>query len=141
MMQVDFASQSQVDGLWPHVKDIIQKGIDATANDLRLSDLFVACRSGHAFLMVGGNGKSIQMAAIWRFEDWNDGTVFRCLVLGGDAMVEWLPMAFDQAAKTADIGGATQLVATGRKGWLKAIPNAEEIYSTMKMEVANVRRQ
>lgn len=134
-MTVQFASVGQIDGYWPHVKDFLQNAIDATYNDVTLADLYVACRSGNAFLMIGGSDESLKIAAVWRFEKWNDGMVFRCLALGGVDMNEWLSSAFDSAKMIASTGGAISLVASGRKGWAKAIPDAQETYTTFKMEL------
>lgn len=140
-MRIEFAAQSQIDGIWPRVTDYLQSGIDATENDLTLAGLYTACRSGHAFLMVGGIDDAIAMAAVWSFQNWNCGPVFRCLVLGGDDMSRWLPLAFAEAKRVAALGGAKKLVANGRKGWLRAVPNATEIYTAMEVDLSNVRQR
>lgn len=133
-MKVEFASPAQVDHLWPHCSAFLQKGIDATSNDLSIGWLWTLCRSGNGFLMIGCDEYDIKMAAVWRFGEW-DEPVFECLVAGGEDMSHWIDSAVIAAKETAKLGGSNCLVMKGRSGWSRVFPNAKPIYTAYEMRV------
>lgn len=59
------------------------------------------------------------MASIWRFEQARPGLSFRCVMMYGHDMPQWLEMAREYITNLAISQGAKALVAEGRHGWAR----------------------
>lgn len=126
---------SAVDQVWPLINERINACLREQHGDCSAGDLLTICRSGAGYLMIHADETRVKAAAIWRFEMWLDGPVFRNLITVGEDMEEWLPSFLDLARETARSGGAKHFIADGRKGWGRIFPNAEIIRVTYRLEV------
>jgi len=75
------------------------------------------------------------MASVWRFENWPSGLVFKCLCLIGSGMKEWLSAAQEFAKAKAREGGATRIIAEGRKGWSGMFPEAKNLRQVYEVTI------
>lgn len=96
-----------------------------TGGDLTTGDLWVACRSGSAFLIVAHEGDEIRGASIWRPETWQSGKKMRCIGLYGSRMIDWIEDMHELVKRLAADCGATSLISEGRLGWQKTFPKAK----------------
>lgn len=117
MISATVAKQSDVDGLWPLISEDIIKCIEKTPTFLTASDLWVMCRSGEGFLIVVHDEDKILGAAVWRFEKDS----FVCLIVTGTKADEWWGIFSATVSEVARLGGARQLMFTGRAGLFKKL--------------------
>lgn len=117
-MRFGIANVVEVDALWPRLASRFQHACKR-CGDLSAGDLWTMARSGHAFLILGFEKQDIRFASIWRFHDKDGKPVFRCEMMFGDGMRDWLPDAYAWIANLAKENGAGRLVAEGRRGWLR----------------------
>ena len=118
----------QIDGIFEHIAEGLQKSCDRTGGDIDAAYLFRECRSAAAMLVVAAENELIIGAVVLRFENWSGKSVLRTLALwcNGDGAWESLN------AKAHEIGrqfGAKSLIAEGRKGWERRYPNAKILRS------------
>jgi hypothetical protein len=135
MVSASLASQAQIDGLWAQIGDDIVKCIEKTPTYFTAAELWTMCRAGSAFLIIAHEGTTVFGSSIWRFEDDN----FVCLMLTGKRADEWIAATYERAAVTARMGGAKQLMASGRVGLFrklrKHLPMVKMIRCTVAVEV------
>lgn len=124
-MQVSVVPVLHIDQFWPSLREGFHRSVMKTGGDLTTGDLWVACRSGSAFLIVAHDGDEIRGASIWRPETWQSGKKMRCLALYGAGMKDWIQDMREMAARIAKDCGATSLVSEGRLGWQKVFPKAK----------------
>ncbi|GEM_PF-3971110 len=120
-MMIGLANTAEVDALWPRLAPRFQEAIDRFGDDLSVADLWQMCRSGQAFLMCAMDGQEPVMGAILQFQKWSNGTVLRCLILGGNDMDGWLKDFPGAVVKVMREGGAKRFVYDGREGWSEVI--------------------
>lgn len=120
-MQIGIVGSSEVDGLWPSLASEMQRGCDKTGGATSSADLWQMCRSGNAFLFLGLADNTMQFAAVWRFETWPGGMVFRCIAVCGRNMRDWIAPHYEFALHQAALGGASRIVAEGRPGWPRVL--------------------
>lgn len=120
-MRIGIANAAEVDALWPSISAEMQRGCDKTGGATSAGDLWQMCRSGNAFLFIGEADGSVLFAAVWRFETWPTGLVFRCVAVCGRSMRSWIGGHYAFAMEQAKFGGATRLVAEGRHGWSRVL--------------------
>lgn len=118
---IGLASSAEVDALWPHLSGKFQEAIDRCGDDLSVADLWQMCRSGNAFLLCAMEDGAPVMGAVLQFQKWTNGTVLRCLILGGCDLEGWIPGLTVAIRKFALEGGATRFVFDGRDGWERKI--------------------
>lgn len=123
-----------IDKAWPMVSKSFSDCLEETHGDCSAGDLWTLCRSGQAMLMIAYEDE-IKGASVWRFENWLEGTVLRCLILAGDDMASWFQECSDLAEAVARNGGAKSFVWDGRKGWAKVFKDAEIIRHTYRMKI------
>lgn len=122
-MKIAIAGLHEVDNVWPMVAEGLQKACKR-CGDMTSGELWTMCRSGHAFLILIYEKQEILMAGVWRFETKGGRPVFRCEMMYGKHMREWLEFAYAWFANLAKENGAGWLVAEGRRGWLRIIDGA-----------------
>lgn len=126
-MRVAIASLAEVDQIWPLFADGFSHACRRTGSIWNAGSLWHLCRSGNAFLItvIEDTNADMQMirkfhmASIWRFEQEDGESVFRCVGMHGKNMKAWLPMARQFIEKMARDNGATALTAEGRDGWAR----------------------
>ncbi len=133
MSRISLVPVTNIDALWPHLREGFEKALQRTGGDLTTGDLWAQCRNGTAFLLVAYDEKAenpppevfnLRGASIWRPETWTSGKKLRCLGLYGSNMTDWIQDMRDMAARIARDCGATSLVSEGRLGWQKIFPKA-----------------
>ena len=129
-MQVSLWPVAHIDQIWPSLRDGFQKALLATGGDLTTADLWTACRSGNAFLLIAHDGEQVFGASIWRPDTWQTGPKLRCLGLYGTGFRDWINDMRAMAVRLAHDCGATSLVSDGRSGWTKVFPNAKRLRIT-----------
>lgn len=120
-MRIGIANAAEVDALWPSIAPEMQRGCDKTGGATSAGDLWQMCRSGSAFLFVGEDEGRVAFAAVWRFENWPSGAVFRCIAVCGRSMPSWIAQHYAFALEQAKTGGAARIVAEGRPGWPRVL--------------------
>lgn len=123
--QLSLASVPDVDRVWTMVAEGLENACRETGGDITADYLWSECRAGAAFLVVIERGGDIAGASVWRFEKWSSGKKFRCLVLYGRNMSDWLAEHRRLTLRMARVGGANGIVAGGRKGWERLFPDAK----------------
>jgi len=118
---IGLANTAEVDALWPQLAPRFQEAIDRFGDDLSVADLWQMCRAGQAFLMVALDGQKPVMGAVLQFQKWTNGTVLRCLILGGNDMDGWLKDFPGAVVKVMKEGGARRFIYDGRDGWAEVI--------------------
>lgn len=94
------------------------------------------CRSGNAFLMVAHDDETIKGASIWRFEQWQCGTVLKNIILAGEDMGSWIDECSRLASLVGKSGGAKFFTwDTRRIGLERKFPKARPIRQTYMMEI------
>lgn len=119
-MKIGIAPQSDVDAIWQLISAKMQVGCDKTGGATSSVEMWQMCRRLDAFLIIGYDTE-IQFAAVWRFETWPSGQVFRCIGLCGSRPEAWMADLYTFAMSQARIGGTDRLIAQGRKGWRRLI--------------------
>lgn len=135
MSQVSLVPTNSVDQFWPHLREGFQRSVMKTGGDLTTGDLWVACRSGSAFLLIAHEGDEIRGASIWRPDTWQSGRKLRCLALYGSGMRDWIQDMRDMAARIAKDCGATSLVSEGRLGWQRVFPKARVLRALYEEQI------
>ena len=125
-MPVSLIPVANIDQIWPHLREGFHEAVMATGGDLSTGDLWAACRSGNAFLIVA-HTDALQGASVWRKDVWQTGQKLRCLGLYGTNMADWIDDMKAMAASIAKDCGATALIAEGRPGWERIFKNARKI--------------
>ena len=118
-LRIGLASIVEIDALWPSLTEGMAKACKRCNSAWTPGELWQMCRSGQAFLCIVHDGQSVKMASIWRFETARPGVSFRCIMMYGHGMANWLEMAREYIVKLASENGAVALVAEGRSGWAK----------------------
>ena len=118
-LRVGLASISEVDALWPSITDGMARACKRCNSAWTPGELWQMCRSGNGFLCIVHDGQTIKMASIWRFETARPGISFRCIMMYGHGMDDWLEMAREYIVNLATGQGAKALVAEGRPGWAR----------------------
>lgn len=126
-MPVSLVPAANVDQIWPAIGDFIHAAVMKSGGDLTAGYLWQECRSGQAFLILAFDEAGAHGASVWRFENWQTGSKFRCLALGGNAMADWIGPMRDKAQELARQGGASALIAEGREGWTKVFTGARKL--------------
>jgi hypothetical protein len=114
----------QIDNVFGHVSQGLQRSCERTGGDLDSAYLHRECRSSAALLVVTSTETEITGAVVLRFENWSGKSVLRTLALWCNGKGAWA--ALDQ--KAHEIGkqfGVKSLIAEGRKGWERRYPNAK----------------
>lgn len=124
-MNVTLVPLHLVDGVWPSVKDGFQRASDRFGGDLTVGELWQGCRAGHCFLFVVHDEQKVVAATAWKPELWRSGPKFRCLALYGVQMDDWFDEMRRKVTETAINCGAASLIAEGREGWRKVLPEAK----------------
>ena len=125
-MPVSLVPVTSIDPIWPYLREGFEAACLKTGGDVSSGDLWAACRSGSAFLIVA-SGEAIQGASVWRPDTWASGRKLRCLALYGADMDGWIDDMRDMARQVALDCGATSLVAEGRPGWERIFKNATRL--------------
>lgn len=125
MIDIYICPVADVDIVWKTHADGFQDACDRS-DDAGLTPglLWQMCRSGFAFLVIGEEYGAVQFASVWRFEAPEKPTDFRCLALYGDRLERWITPIQEFTKEMAIDGGATKIVASGRKGWLRMVKNS-----------------
>lgn len=126
MPSVSLIGVSNIDALWPALREGFQRSLLKTGGDIETGELWVQCRSGAAFLLVA-HDTEIRGASIWKPQTWQTGRKLRCLALYGHGMTDWIEDMKAMAASLAKDNGATALVSEGRMGWQRVFPNAKPL--------------
>lgn len=135
-MRIGIANSAEVDGLWPLIAAKVQESCSNTGGDMSSGDLWQMCRSGDAFLAVVLDDENKPVATIIvQFQKWAEKTVLRCLSIAGERMSEWLPETMEFISNMARENGASCLVADGRDGWARVLPNAKRLRVTYEIGV------
>jgi hypothetical protein len=134
-MLIAFAAANEVDDIWPLFERKIQRACERYRSDLTPALLWRMCVDEEAYLMVAHDGTRPLMVSVWKFYNWPDGLVFRCLCLAGERSVEWRDQAMNFAIETARNCGAKVVTWNGRKGWGGVFPAAREVYRAYEVEV------
>lgn len=135
-MKPIIVNQYNVDHVWPQIADDMQKAcIRCGAHELNAGILWEMCRSNQAFLILWMDGTEILAKGVWRFDRPNNPHVFRCVMLAGKDLRKWVKPYSEFITKLAKQNGGTQLVTTGRKGWLRLFPNAEKIGKDYEVDI------
>lgn len=122
-MQFGIANVVEVDALWPRLAKGFQHACER-CGEMTAGELWEMARSGHGFLIVGSEQGEVKFASVWRFQSKDGRPVFRCEMMFGENMREWLPDAYAWIAHLANENGAKWLVAEGRRGWLRMFDGA-----------------
>ena len=126
----------QIDGYWPLIgKDLEAACRRCDAHELNAGVLWQMCRSGQAYLILWVVDGEILVKSVWRFDAPKQPHSFRCVMLSGKNMRHWLRDYYENIKQLAKTNGATQLVTTGRVGWLKLFPNAEKIGKDYEVDI------
>lgn len=136
-MKIEIANITQVDAIWPLVGPKFVVASEKCGDDLSAGELWQSCRSGNAFLVVAYNDSTVLMAAVVRFERWNNGPVLRVVSLVGEQIQEWSQQAKDFLSNMAKSNGANRLVAEGRDGWAAIFDEPRKLRSTYEMRVGS----
>lgn len=134
-MEVSLVPVLNVDAFWPSLRDGFQRALMKAGGDLTTGDLWVACRSGSAFLLIAYEGEEIRGASIWRPDTWQTGRKLRCMALYGTKMTDWIADMHGMAKRIAGDCGATSLVSEGRPGWAKIFPKARMLRALYEEEI------
>jgi hypothetical protein len=132
---IAFAASHEVDDLWPLFEQKIKRACERYRSDLTPPLLWKMCVDEDAYLMVAHDGTRPLMVSVWKFYNWPDGLVFRCLCLAGERSREWRDQTLSFAVDTARNCGAKVVTWNGRKGWGGVYPSAREVYRAYEVEV------
>ena len=135
-IRVELANCQQVDQVWPIISEGLEKACRRTGGDLTSDYLWSEARAGRAFLAIVSRDREILAASVWRFEVWSTGRKLKCLCLYGRDMRAWLGQHRQFTTAMARAGGATAIVAEGRKGWARLFGEAKELRRTYEVELA-----
>jgi len=124
-MNVTLVPTQMVDAIWPSVKDGFQRASDRFGGDLTVGELWQGCRAGTCFLFVVHDDQKVFAATAWKPELWRSGPKFRCLALYGVQMDDWFDEMRRKVTETAINCGASSLIAEGREGWRRVLPEAK----------------
>jgi hypothetical protein len=130
-VKIGIANPVEIDAIWPVIAPGLQRACNKTGNGTSPGELWHMARSGNGFLVLILDGDEVLSASIWRFENWADSSVFRCMALTGKDMPKWVGILFDFAKTKMKEGGATRLVAQGVKSW----PRVVERYANVQTRV------
>lgn len=126
----------QIDGYWPLVGHDLEKACrKCNADEFNSGVLWQMCRSGNAFLILWVVEGEILVKSVWRFDAPDNPHCFRCLMLSGKNMRGWIKNYYEAIREFGKTYGATQLVTTGRAGWLKLFPQAEKIGKDYEVDI------
>lgn len=134
-MRIGIANSAEVDEIWPSISGKVQATCDKSGGDLSSGDLWQMCRSGQAFLVVIMDDSGPVATIIVQFQKWNRRTVLRCLSIDGERMSEWLNEAMAYISNMGRNGGASSLIAEGRDGWARVLPQAKKLRITYEVEI------
>lgn len=134
-MRIGLANAAEVDEIWPSIASNVQATCDKSGGDLSSGDLWQMCRSGQAFLVVIMDDNGPVATIIVQFQKWNRRTVLRCLSIDGERMSEWLDDAMAYISNMGRNGGASSLIAEGRDGWSRVLPQAKKLRITYEVEI------
>lgn len=123
-MQASLVPVPLVDQVWPLVCEGFNRASQRSGGDITVAELWIGCRSGHCFLFTVHSESAIVAATIWRSEAWGRGQRFRCLALYGKDMKAWKDILREHVVTVAKCAGCTGLIADGRLGWKKILPEA-----------------
>ncbi len=135
-MKIEIAGVHDVDGIWPLIAPKLCRAAEKCGDDLTAGELWQMCRSGNAFLIIAHEEKEILMAAIVRFERWNNGSVLRVLTLVGDRIGEWAEEVKEFLNGMGKANGAGRIVAEGRDGWTRIFSEPRKLRSTYEMRIS-----
>jgi hypothetical protein len=117
-VKIEFANISEIDRIWPLISADMNAGCTKINNMPYAGQLWQMCRSGGAFLCIVHNEGQILSSSIWRFED---DMSFRCFMLVGNNLKQWIRPLVEFISMQAREGGATTLKTDIRKGWLRFV--------------------
>jgi hypothetical protein len=121
---------AQIDQIWPSLREGFQKALFRSGGQLTTADLWIACRSGNAFLLIAHDGEKVWGASIWRPDTWQSGQKLRCLALYGTGFRGWIFDMKAMAVRVAQDCGANGLISDGRTGWARVFKNTRVICVT-----------
>lgn len=135
-MKIEIVNLTLVDNVWPLVSPRFLIASEKCGDDLTAGELWQMARSGNAFLIVAYEENAVLMAAVVRFERWNNGSVLRVLSLVGDRIETWAEAVKNFLNEMAKANGAGRIVAEGRDGWARIFSEPRKLRSTYEMRVS-----
>lgn len=124
-IRLSLAGVHEVDGVWPVVAEGMEKACRRTGGDQTAHHLWEICRSGAGFLVIAADDAGLVGASVWQFQNWTSGKKLRCLALFGRDFASWVEDQRKFTMEMARVGGATSIVAEGRRGWERLFPEAK----------------
>ena len=135
-IEIEICNIQEVDQVWPLIVDRMKEASIRCGGQSDPMNHWSLCRTGNAFLIIvrRGPGKIIG-AGVWTFEHWINGKKLRCLSVWGYNMASWYEKYEAFVIEMARVGGATSLVAMGRKGWERVEPRATVLAQLYEVKI------
>jgi|TARA_R110000824_G_scaffold85026_2_gene211570 hypothetical protein len=124
---VSVIAPDEVNGLWPHVSDLLEKAQPHSEGEISTEDFFSLLVSGQMHLWVAIEKKQVIAAMVTQVISYPQKKVLRVIAIGGSAMNRWfsfLPRLEEFALNL----GCDSLEAWGRKGWKKILTDWSDSY-------------
>lgn len=133
---LEIVPNHKVDEIWPFLAADFEAACRSTeAHEFNAGVLWQMCRSGTAYLILWVVDGEILLKSVWRFNVPKDPHSFRCIMLSGRNMRRWVKAFHEEILKLAKLNGANRLTVSGRKGWLKLIPNSRKNGDDFEVEI------
>jgi hypothetical protein len=120
-MQVCGVHPAHVAALWPLVRGFVlsamRRGYDKFYDE---ADIRQACIDGASQLWVACGKEAIEAAIVSRIVRYPKRAICQVPLIGGRAMLAWLPAMQAMIEAYARENGCTHMEGTGRVGWCRA---------------------
>lgn len=126
-MNITLVPVHHVDNVWPRIAEAMERSCRKSGGALVAGDVWQACRSGSAYLIIAHDETEIAGASVWYLDTGASGAKLRCMALGGAGMSRWISDMHQMVKRLARDCGANSLVSYGRKGWAKIFPKAKPV--------------
>ena len=133
-MIINLVSLADVDEVFQTISARLERGLEKVTADRSVSDYWMMCRRGDAFLITASDGE-VKGAIIVQFQAWPHAKVLRILACAGWEMDRWLKDAREYVGMIARHGGATSIITEGRAGWERVFPEAKKLRTIYEVNV------
>ena len=109
---IEFAAMTTIEKVMMAVGAAVNTWLATSALDCPVATIWSQCRTGDVHLLIAHDGHKVYAVSFWRLEQWNAGTVFRCIAHGADPewSNDWVPGFIELARARAQACCAIALV-------------------------------
>ena len=125
MIVLDRCPLDCVERIWPHVEQLLAKGIEAVTTELTTEFILAEALADRRMIWVAfdtDNPFPFLAAASVGQRMTNDGLVVFVDAIGGRDRERWLDQCLAELEAHAKAAGAVKLEMEGRPGWARTLP-------------------